>query len=130
MSGPEVSRKERYEAYLKSPEWRRKRLAAPQRAEHRCQVCYSHKRLDVHHRTYVRFGEEHDADLTVLCRRCHELFHHKGGLRDKSQSQAAKKRQRRQKRAAKRWAERPSSSVRRQQLAAAVLREQREEEAP
>jgi hypothetical protein len=29
----------------------------------------------VHHRTYERFGREDTGDLTVLCRRCHTLFH-------------------------------------------------------
>jgi hypothetical protein len=32
-------------------------------------------RLDVHHNTYERYGDESTFDLVVLCDRCHELFH-------------------------------------------------------
>jgi 5-methylcytosine-specific restriction endonuclease McrA len=138
-----ATRKEEYSQYLESAEWKAKRRGALERADHRCQVCYSKRRLQVHHRTYARVGEERDADLTVLCTRCHRLFHEKGGLRDqpaqplkgtsKSKDKARLKQQsrkrQRQKRAAKRYAERPSATARRSELAAAVLREQREQEA-
>jgi biotin operon repressor len=63
------------EVYLRSAHWAETREAALERAEHRCQVCNGGDRLDVHHRTYERLGAEEPADLTVLCRRCHELFH-------------------------------------------------------
>lgn len=64
-----------YEQYLKSQEWAAMRRWALERAENRCQVCNSEKRLDVHHRTYERLGHEWPSDLTVLCRDCHELYH-------------------------------------------------------
>lgn len=65
-----------YLAYLRSPLWAGKRRAALEAAGHRCQVCNSPSRLDVHHRTYERFGgAELPGDLTVLCRACHDLFH-------------------------------------------------------
>lgn len=67
-----------YEAYLRSPQWQDLRIEALRRAGHRCQVCNRSKRLDVHHRTYERFGNELLDDLTVLCRDCHELFHGSG----------------------------------------------------
>jgi hypothetical protein len=63
------------EVYLRSEHWRETRAAALERAEHRCQVCNSAKQLDVHHRTYERLGEERPADLTVLCRTCHDRHH-------------------------------------------------------
>jgi hypothetical protein len=44
-------------------------------AGHRCQVCDADMHLDVHHRTYDRFGHEDPGDLTVLCRDCHRLYH-------------------------------------------------------
>jgi hypothetical protein len=66
------------EVYLRSDHWGETRAAALERAEHRCQVCNGAKQLDVHHRTYERLGEERDADLTVLCRKCHDLFHDSG----------------------------------------------------
>jgi len=69
------SMNERYLAYLRSATWRRKRAAALKRAGFRCQVCNGSKRLDVHHRTYARFGRERASDLIVLCRTCHDIFH-------------------------------------------------------
>jgi YgiT-type zinc finger domain-containing protein len=43
-------------------------------------VCYccgaDNKRLDLHHRTYKRLGEENIAvDLVPVCRECHEKIH-------------------------------------------------------
>lgn len=70
-----MDRTEYREGYLKSDHWKSMRRAALERAEGRCQVCNSAKLLDVHHRTYERLGAEKPIDLTVLCRRCHDLFH-------------------------------------------------------
>lgn len=73
---PLTDRQREYrEVYLRSEHWRETRAAALERAEHRCQVCNSAKQLDVHHRTYERLGEERPADLTVLCRTCHDRHH-------------------------------------------------------
>jgi 5-methylcytosine-specific restriction endonuclease McrA len=63
------------EVYLRSEHWRETRAAALERAEHKCQVCASTKRLDVHHNTYERLGQERPADLVVLCRTCHDRHH-------------------------------------------------------
>jgi len=66
-----------YLEYINSPEWREKAEAAKKRAGYRCQVCNrprSEVQLDAHHRTYERLGHEDDGDITVLCRRCHDLF--------------------------------------------------------
>lgn len=79
-NGDSATRKEAYSAYLHSDAWRLKRLVVIDLAGGRCQVCNSPKRLDVHHRTYERIGEEAPGDLTVLCRKCHSLFHEKRGL--------------------------------------------------
>ncbi len=64
-----------YEEYLRTAYWAAKRRAAIIRAQGRCQVCNSNISLQVHHRTYERRGCEHAADLTVLCKRCHERHH-------------------------------------------------------
>ncbi len=69
-----------YPDYLQTPEWQARRAAALERAQHRCQVCNREERLEVHHRTYVRRGDERDDDLTVLCHRCHDGFHKLGAL--------------------------------------------------
>ena len=64
-----------YDEYLLTPEWRARRAEAIDRAGGMCQLCCSPRRLHAHHRTYVRRGHEHPADLTVLCEECHDLFH-------------------------------------------------------
>lgn len=71
-------RKELYDRYLLSDCWRATRKAALERAENACQVCNGAERLQVHHRTYDRVGVEREADLIVLCEKCHILFHKRG----------------------------------------------------
>lgn len=75
MSGEPMNPKwKTYQEYLASPEWAAKRDAALEYAKHRCQLCYSPKKVEVHHRRYVEWGTEEPSDLTVLCRRCHTKF--------------------------------------------------------
>jgi hypothetical protein len=70
-----VSLNAEYDAYLRSPAWAARRRVALNAAGHRFQVCNRNQSLDVHHRTYERFGNEDPSDLTVLCRPCHKTFH-------------------------------------------------------
>lgn len=66
-----------YYTYIQSPERRSRADAAKRRAGYRCQVCNRPNNqvvLNAHHRTYDRLGHEHDDDITVLCRDCHELY--------------------------------------------------------
>lgn len=64
-----------YNAYIGSAAWAARRALALAAAGHRCQICNSVGTLDVHHRTYARFGQEDPGDLTVLCGECHRLYH-------------------------------------------------------
>lgn len=65
-----------FEEYRMTPEWQCKRTQALTRAGYRCQVCGRRDvRLDVHHNTYERYGDESIHDLVVLCEECHRLFH-------------------------------------------------------
>jgi 5-methylcytosine-specific restriction endonuclease McrA len=69
-------RKMRFAEYRVQPEWQARRTATLARAGYRCQVCAEHDdRLDVHHNSYQRYGDEAPFDLIVLCAHCHELFH-------------------------------------------------------
>lgn len=101
-----MTSKEYREVYLRSEHWLRTRREALARADRRCQVCNGQQSLDVHHRTYERLGAELPTDLTVLCRRCHDLFHKsmapkpgKPKGRGASTSKAAKAKSRRQRKA-------------------------------
>ncbi len=69
-----------YEQYLHSEAWRQRRAIMVERADHRCQLCNSGGRLEVHHRTYARLGAERPEDLIVLCHTCHATFHATGQL--------------------------------------------------
>lgn len=65
--------------YLKSPEWNIKRKAILKRDNYTCASCNSKVPLDVHHITYIRFGNELNEDLVSLCRECHQAIHSKLG---------------------------------------------------
>jgi hypothetical protein len=65
----------KYDKYIKSEFWQTKRIKALKRAGNKCQVCNGSNKLEVHHRTYERLGNENKKDLTVLCFDCHEKFH-------------------------------------------------------
>lgn len=69
-----------YRDYLQTPEWQETRQAALRRAHFQCQTCAGGGTLHVHHRTYVRRGNEWASDLIVLCAGCHELFHQNARL--------------------------------------------------
>jgi len=70
-----------YSEYLKTDHWKARRLKALALGENKCRVCgVESGRLEVHHNTYERLGHERDADLVVLCRDCHKLFHDNGNL--------------------------------------------------
>ena len=65
----------RYEVYINSDAWRRRRIRALQLAGYRCQLCSQRQNLDVHHNNYENLGNERDEDLVVLCGRCHRVYH-------------------------------------------------------
>jgi len=60
-----------YLAYIRSPEWRKRREVALFRASYRCSICGKRRGLQVHHKTYERLGSEALDDLQVVCRGCH-----------------------------------------------------------
>jgi hypothetical protein len=68
-----------YVLYLQSASWKRKRRAALEAAQYRCQRCGRSGHdgpavaLDVHHLTYERLGRELPSDLKAVCRPCHEV---------------------------------------------------------
>lgn len=66
-----------YKEYLQTPEWQDTRKRALRNAHYACQLCNANARLNVHHRTYVRRGDEYLADLIALCEECHAKFHNK-----------------------------------------------------
>ena len=64
-----------YYEYLKTDKWKVVRRLALDYAGHKCQLCSSKERLNVHHNNYLNLGNETLKDVVVLCRKCHEKFH-------------------------------------------------------
>lgn len=65
-----------YQSYLCSAKWRQKREEAFTVHGRQCKVCGATERLQCHHTTYDRFGNENVlTDIHVLCHGCHEKKH-------------------------------------------------------
>ena len=66
-----------YQDYLKTEHWKilRRRLIKKSRGV--CAICgVKCKRImQLHHKTYVRLGEERPSDMMVLCPNCHRKVH-------------------------------------------------------
>jgi 5-methylcytosine-specific restriction endonuclease McrA len=65
----------RYELYLQSPEWRRRRQRVLERDNYRCQGCGEQRATQVHHRTYQHIYREFLFELISLCDDCHGRLH-------------------------------------------------------
>jgi hypothetical protein len=68
-----------YEAHIGSAAWKTgaARLGELKASGFRCRTCYAsaeEAELQVHHRTYERFGRERQGDLTTLCIDCHVVI--------------------------------------------------------
>ncbi len=65
----------RYDKYLLSHEWRKKKEKTHRRDGYRCVVCGHNVRRDTHHLTYERVFVEKISDLVTLCPGCHLEVH-------------------------------------------------------
>jgi 5-methylcytosine-specific restriction endonuclease McrA len=67
-----------YIQYMQSVEWANKRREALAVHGKKCQRCGSRKKIQCHHKTYVRlFHEDIRTDLEILCKTCHEKEHNR-----------------------------------------------------
>lgn len=41
----------------------------------KCVICNGTDNLVIHHKSYENNGHEKDDELSLLCKRCHSLFH-------------------------------------------------------
>ena len=69
-----------YDEFLQTLYW--KVIAAVKRRQmrYKCELCGDYKNLNVHHRTYIIHGVEHDSeviekDLMLVCEQCHRKIH-------------------------------------------------------
>lgn len=66
---------EEYREYLKSDDWRERRLELLEEAGHVCSDC-GDKSTQLHHLNYDNLGtEELDVDVVALCTQCHKERH-------------------------------------------------------
>ncbi len=69
-------RKENYDAYMDSPEWRALKIAIIKERGRYCQRCGGlPNTIYLHHLTYKRFGREWHQDLVLVCFECHKKEH-------------------------------------------------------
>ena len=76
LFGNPISQYVDYDEYMQSAAWQRKRQQVITRSGNRCERCGKSRyiaALDVHHKTYVRLGNELLSDLEALCRDCHNI---------------------------------------------------------
>ena len=62
---------EKYRPYLKSKEWKDKRLLVLKRDNYVCQSCLKSKATEVHHLTYKHVFNEPLFELVSICNPCH-----------------------------------------------------------
>jgi len=65
----------KYNDYLKTAHWKKIKKQIRKKYNNQCQICNSKNKLNVHHKTYERKGEELEEDLILLCQSCHKKFH-------------------------------------------------------
>jgi 5-methylcytosine-specific restriction endonuclease McrA len=65
----------RYDEYLNTDDWRRKRELVFQRARGTCEGCRERPAQQVHHLTYTDVGNEFLWQLVAVCAPCHDRFH-------------------------------------------------------
>jgi hypothetical protein len=70
-----AQRREAYQSYLLTPQWRDKRRRVLERERYICQGCRERRAEEVHHLTYERVGRELLFDLVALCSLCHRAAH-------------------------------------------------------
>ncbi|MDO8980306.1 MAG: hypothetical protein Q7V17_13840 [Afipia sp.] len=75
--------KRKYEQYLRSPEWAKRREKVLERAKGICEGCRDRKATQVHHLTYDHIYEELLFELVAVCDDCHRRIH-----RDKQDEQS------------------------------------------
>lgn len=63
-----------YDAYLRSPEWRNRRVKVLERDQYLCQACRDRRAVQVHHLTYAHLFNEPIFELVAICVTCHELI--------------------------------------------------------
>jgi 5-methylcytosine-specific restriction endonuclease McrA len=65
---------EYYNRYLQSPAWLAKRAKVLKRDNYTCQACLDEPATEVHHKSYIHFGNEPLFDLVSVGDICHKFI--------------------------------------------------------
>ena len=75
-----LTNQENHRKYLKSGIWKRKRNFILNKRGCKCEICkmkFEKEKLNIHHKTYRKWGAEYQNHLQVLCLNCHNKLHDK-----------------------------------------------------
>jgi 5-methylcytosine-specific restriction endonuclease McrA len=61
-----------YNSYIQSPAWFARRDKVLKRDNYLCQACLEDPATQVHHKSYIHFGNEPLFDLESVCDPCHK----------------------------------------------------------
>ena len=64
-----------YHVYIVSRQWKKRRSKYYSRYGKKCFVCFTDKRITLHHNNYQNLGYEKDKDLVALCWYHHDEIH-------------------------------------------------------
>lgn len=65
-----------YEKYIKSADWKKKRLNYILKYGAMCEICKRKPGINLHHQSYKSLGREMNRDLLYLCKYCHHAIHY------------------------------------------------------
>jgi len=65
------SHSEWYHHYMNSSKWYHKRKQVLHRDDYRCKACEQFPATQVHHVSYIHFGDEPLFELVSVCKSCH-----------------------------------------------------------
>lgn len=71
----DAARWARYNAYLRSPQWREISQRVLNRAQRVCDGCGKEPATQAHHLTYENVGAEFLWELRAVCNACHDRYH-------------------------------------------------------
>lgn len=64
-----------YEDYIQSPEWQAFKDTYYQTHDKKCAITGDTENVELHHKTYVRLGDEDEEDVIPLSKPVHEMVH-------------------------------------------------------
>jgi hypothetical protein len=70
-----LAQEKRYDRYLRSRAWQKKRAKVLKRANGICEICGDDPPTQIHHLTYQNLGHEQLDELRALCNHCHIMLH-------------------------------------------------------